>query len=102
MFVPSWDPAVYLEAGSPVVQGLLSHGMGAAGQGGVGSRALGKGLLRLWGRVPSRLNALISFSVMLVDLRAMVCWNWIMEIQSLFSEVSLSPQEESNRTYCQF
>lgn len=51
MFVPSWDPAVYLEAGSPVVQGLLSHGMGAAGQGGrCGEQGLGQGVAQAVGK----------------------------------------------------
>lgn len=91
MFVPSWDPAVYLEAGTPVAQGLLFHVMGAAGQGGCGKQGLGQGVALAVGKGAIRLNALMSFSVMLAGVRAKVCWSWIMEVQSLFSEVSLSP-----------
>lgn len=83
------------------MQGLLSHGMGAAGQEGCGGQCLGKGIVQaVWGRVAARLNAPISISVTLAGLRTKVCWSWTVEVEPWFSEVSLSPWEERNRTYC--
>lgn len=67
--------------------GLLSHG-----QGGCGEQCLGQGVVQaVWGRMSSRLNALISISVTLAGHTAKVFWSWTVEVQPLLSEVSLSP-----------
>lgn len=105
MFVPSWSPVLVCIWGLGVqwCWGSCPMGWVLLDREAVGSSALGKWLFRLCGgRLPSRLNALISISVTPAGLRAKVCWSWTVEVQPLFSEVSLRCWEERNTTYCQF